>query len=61
MFGFDSGLPIAPTGEFPGFVNPTEPVRGESDLLLIGGGDDAPRRGRRPGRPDHLQLVEPVE
>ena len=55
MFGFDSGLPIAPTGEFPGFVNPMEPVTCKTDDLVIPGvGDEppadelAPRRGRRP-------------
>ena len=55
MFGFDSGLPIAPTGEFPGFVNPMEAVTGKTDDLVIPDmGDEppadelAPRRGRRP-------------
>jgi hypothetical protein len=54
MFGFDSGLPIAPTGEFPGFVNPMEPVTAKTDLVIPDMGDEppadelAPRRGRRP-------------
>ncbi len=58
MFGFDSGLPIAPTGEFPGFVNPMEPVRGESVIRFVGDepvdepvDELAARRGRRPERP----------
>jgi hypothetical protein len=32
MFGFNS---VASTGEFPGFVNPMEPERGESDLVIL--------------------------
>jgi hypothetical protein len=52
MFGFGRGLPIAPTGEFPGFVNPEDPVRGESDLVVRIQPDDEievgpRRRGRR--------------
>ena len=48
MFGFGRGLPVAPTGEFPGFVNPMEPVTGESDLVVIGereGEETAPEGG----------------
>ena len=56
MFGFDSGLPIAPTGEFPGFVNPRDREPVESVIRVV---DDEPvvsdelaaRRGRRPERP----------
>lgn len=54
MFGFDSGLPIASTGEFPGFVKPTEPVTGESVIRAVDepvGDELAARRGRRPNRP----------
>jgi hypothetical protein len=67
MLGFDPHLPIAPTGEFPGFVNPMDPVGG-SDLVVIGVDEDitesgnseavddesrpsGPRRGRRPAPP----------
>lgn len=36
MFGFNAyGLPVASTGEFPGFVNPMEPVTGGSDLVVV--------------------------
>jgi hypothetical protein len=45
MLGFDPWLPIAPTGEFPGFVNPTEPVTGESDLVVIGMDEDITESG----------------
>jgi len=56
MFGFDdSGLPIASTGEFPGFVNPMESVTtGESVIRAVDepvGDELAARRGRRPNRP----------
>lgn len=58
MLGFDPHLPIARTGEFPGFVNPRDPVGGES-LVVIGTDevleaevlDEKPRRGRRPAPP----------
>lgn len=59
MLGFDPHLPIARTGEFPGFVNPRDPVGGES-LVVIGTDDEVlddevldekPRRGRRPAPP----------
>ena len=55
MFGFDSGLPIASTGEFPGYVNPADPV-GETDVMIRLVDDDvvdelARRRGRRPQPP----------
>jgi hypothetical protein len=52
MLGWDPHLPIAPTGDFPGFVNPEDPVKG--DLVVFGMDDDSPSgpaRGRRPTPP----------
>lgn len=44
MFG-SSGLPVAPTGEFPGFVNPTE--RPDDDEWFVRPVPER-ERGRRP-------------
>jgi hypothetical protein len=51
MFGFDN-LPVAKTGEFPGFVNPMERLPepdDDDDLVHVRSDEESPRRGRRPG------------
>jgi hypothetical protein len=47
-FGFDPRIPVAPTGEFPGFVNPTDSR--ETDQLVIVGNETDREPIRRPGR-----------